>query len=253
MKTQKFDPNQAPINLEILSKCSFGINGAFTSQNEFHFIDYQRHLFKYNVVNKNITKIEHNLVQMECPRLLYIASKNYLMIFGGSYSNSILCCDLGTDLPLSQYEWKYYDMRMPQTVANHIYDVLHVFDNIILIFYWHSHDNDASIYFLDLLFNETHQVTKYKVPTYFNYYLDEGNIYAFKDRNNSIHIIHFTDGYHVKFNIFDIMPDTLQMKHRKHYQSLVFGYIRQMQNKSIVSNIPDALKRLILKYFPTFL
>ena len=95
-----------------------------------------------------------------------------------------------------------------------------------------------------------------EMKDYSNHILDgDGSltIYALKGFNNSVHLIDFKKGYHYKISLYKLIPDSLEKQYSSYYEPLVIGFIKQYENDNLTPNIPLVLKKLIWKYFPSFL
>eukprot|EP01084_Bolivina_argentea_P189505 325879_1 len=212
---------------------------------ECHILNHDMH-YKMDMKTKKVDKMKiSEFKNIKYPKLIYIESKKQLFSFGADKSDKIWYCNVNQQ----KYEWKLYDIKMPHIVGDELtYDILLVFDNIVFIFYfvrnWY-----LDIWCIDLLNNKLIK-TKYNTPI-LDLYTAE-NIYVMKDSDNYGYIVNFKSGKRYKFNVYDIIPKQVIKLHRKHYELLIIGFVKQQENELNMIRIPYVLKQLILLFFPLF-
>eukprot|EP01084_Bolivina_argentea_P127303 225160_1 len=220
--------------------------------NEYHILSNNSIHYVMDMNNKNINKMEiHKLKNnhTKCPKLLYIPFKQQLMAFGSHNSDKIWRCNIKQISNEQRHKGQLYHLKMPHSAGIDSFDILLAFDNIIFIFYFVK-NSYHDIWCIDLLNNKLIK-TKYNTPKFSEY---DQNIYVMKDSNNNGHIINFKSGEKYTFNLHNLIPKEVIKLHREHYSPLIIGYIKQEETKNDFSgNIPNALKELILYYFPLFI
>eukprot|EP01084_Bolivina_argentea_P150922 263493_1 len=135
-------------------------------------------------------------------------------------------------------------LEMPHSEYGYCYDVLNVFQNILVVFYW----NKREIYCLDLS-NLKWYKSKCLIPK--DLEKSTMNCYVIKMDTNA-HIIDFHKNINSKVNIYDLIPREMMISRRKYYKPLIMGYVRQTENKLSLHAIPLTLQMLILNYFQLF-
>ena len=56
-------------------------------------------------------------------------------------------------------------------------------------------------------------------------------------------------GKHIKADLHALIPNELLKSHRKYYQPLIMGYLREEENENNIPCVPFVLKTTILKLF----
>ena len=77
----------------------------------------------------------------------------------------------------------------------------------------------------------------------------EPQIFIIKNENNA-HILNFGTGKHIKVDLYKLLPMGLLNSHRKYYQPLIIGYLKEQENENNIQCIPCVLKIMILKFYP---
>eukprot|EP01084_Bolivina_argentea_P127304 225161_1 len=221
-------------------------------RNEYHILSNHSMHYKMDMNNKNINKMKINKFEnnnIKFPKILYIPFTQQLISFGSHNSDKIWYCNIKQISNKQKYDWQLYHLKMPHSAGIDSFDILLAFDNIIFIFYFVK-NSYHDIWCIDLLNNKLIK-TKYNTPKFSEY---DQNIYVMKDSNNNGHIINFKSGEKYTFNLHNLIPKEVIKLHREHYSPLIIGYIKQEETKNDFSgNIPNALKELILYYFPLFI
>ena len=224
---------------------------------EIHLFESSRH-FRFDTNKDEMTKcgtfnsLGRNAVRFVNP--IYIQSLQRLMLFGGNWNQEIFCCKL-YEKNQENYEWESYDKIMPHRAGWGSYHVILAFDVIVFVFYLRTAQN-YDIWCLDLKF-ESEEWYKCGYKCKGN---EDGAIeyqYVVKARNNDVHIIGFGDDTqcHTKVSLFDLVPMDLYEMHSKHYQLLVIGYFKKLNQESDLNypQIPSVLIDLVSLYYPALL
>ena len=188
-------------------------------------------------------------------RPIYIPSQQKLLAFCFLNAPWISNCKLeiiSLDLMNEAAEWQHYDdIQFNGWIHtfDDAYDAILGFANIILIFDFYNLD----IMCYHLLDNTSYK-SKCKIPETMKYNprgRSSGiNSFAIKNGDNNVHIINFGSGKHVQADLFKLIPTELLQSHRRHYQSLIMGYLREIENENNIPCIAFVLKTLIVKFFP---
>eukprot|EP01084_Bolivina_argentea_P277891 474593_1 len=198
------------------------------SIHECHILCNNSIHYKMDMNNNNITKTTIDTFKndgIKWPNLIYVPCKQQLISFGSNYWNEIWYCNIEELSNKQKYNWKLHELKMPHAVKVDYFDTLLAFDNIVFIFYFHNSYSD--IWCVDLLNNELVK-TKYNVP---KFTMCKWNIYVFKDSDNYGRIVNFKSGEHYKISLFDLIPKEVIKSHRKHYEPLIIGYIKEQEKK----------------------
>ena len=204
------------------------------SRNELHVIGSNTHyIYKFN--KNKIQRISSAKVDKLCSsNLLYIPSQNKLI------TNTMF------EYALDQSnEWKRTD-KLKFTHDVNVVDFILGFENIMFMFDV-TESYKFEIWCHHFLNNESSK-SKYKVPEIMKPY-DNPHVFVFKDGNHNAHILNFGTGAHVKVDLYKLIPNALLNSHRKYYQPLIMGYLREMENENNIPCIPVVLKTVILKCF----
>eukprot|EP01084_Bolivina_argentea_P075126 136213_1 len=192
--------------------------------NQAHILLDDKH-YKYDIKHKTMIQLKGNsaLNGIVYAHLLYIPIKKQLMFLGSSFDSKILSCDIQQNSDQTEYEWKMCKLKMPRAAEHCTYDTLLGFDNILFVFYFVEKD----IYLLDLLNNKWFK-SKYSLPNFGG----GNNTYIFVVQNNySAHFIYFYNKIHYKVCLFDLIPKEIVISHRKYYNGLIMGYLREQLSK----------------------
>ena len=73
--------------------------------------------------------------------------------------------------------------------------------------------------------------------------------FVIKDGNDYAHILDIKSRKHVKIDLYKLIPNEILKSHRKYYQALIVGYLRERENENDIPCIPFVLKTLILEFF----
>eukprot|EP01084_Bolivina_argentea_P292657 503168_1 len=199
--------------------------------------------YKYNIETKSITTLKHCSLDINRhPKVIYIPFLQKLFIFGSNMNKTILHCNV------NNFEWVKYNLTMPFEVHDVDYDILLGFENVLFVFYFDGKHNGA-VYALDLFFNKWYKSNHYlpHQQTCFQ----QCNMYVVKNKYDA-HLLDFDQSKHFKVSLFDLMPTELVMVHRKYYNKLIMGYLRERENQSLIPIMPHVLKVLILNFFQMF-
>jgi len=130
------------------------------------------------------------------------------------------------------------------------YDVLLAFDHLLFTFYF-KRSGCCNIWILDLLKEQWFE-SNYQTPDYIG---KDANTYVLQTEKEKqwCHIMDFRNGHHLKVSLLDLIPKDLTKVYRQHYDPLVIGYIKQNENTNLIPTIPLVLKKLIGRYFPSFI
>eukprot|EP01084_Bolivina_argentea_P141481 248595_1 len=131
---------------------------------------------------------------------------------------------------------------MPYEVEDDLYYDIVSFGDTIICFYF-GDSGQFDILCLDLLCYQWFK-SKVCVPNSIDWFA-----HCIKTIDDYIHILHKD---HFKLNVYELFPNDMVVSRRKHYNKLVMGYIKQEENKHMISNVPCVLKQLILLYFQLF-
>ena len=221
------------------------------SRNELHIIEHNAHDILRFISDNQIELIAEKAVNFEHDsfedqNLLYIPSQQKLMTF--CFSNGQLKI-IGLDLMNKSAEWKQYHQIKFNGYVRNTYDVILGFANIVLIFDL----NQLEIWCYHLLDNTSYK-SNCKIPETMKYtgetYAGCNHPFVIQDDHNNAHIFDLSSGKHVQVDLFELIPRELLQSHRKYFQSLVIGYLRERENENNISCIPFVLKTLILKFLP---
>ena len=144
------------------------------------------------------------------------------------------------------YKWKSLGIQLPFN-----YQFTLAFNHIVIIYPDPKQTNVNStrdIYCIDLKCKKFFVSNKSCMKLY-----PSGVI--LKGKDNMGHYINFDDGnkFHYKWSLSQIIPDELSSVYRNTYDKpLVIGYIREKET-IYTMNIPDYLKYIVSRYYPTFL
>eukprot|EP01084_Bolivina_argentea_P052370 96221_1 len=175
--------------------------------NEIHILSFNtHHIFKTKC--ESFTKCQHN-ISFNSAKLVYIPSKQQLMIFGATKNDRIYSYDM------QQYEWKQYGVTMPYCISGQDYQTLLGFENVLFAFYSKPNGN-YEIYLFDLLSNKWFK-SKYFMPK------EVLACYHFVKNNNNAHFLELSKKKHFKVCLYDLIPNELVISHRKYYKDLIMG------------------------------
>ncbi len=209
---------------------------------EIHILDYNWDHYKFNITNKQTIRMKSK-TKMHCsgipyPKLFYIKSHEKMYVFGGNDSKKIVS--------YNNNKWKMNQLEMPHSTHHQHYDILNGFDNILVVVYFKC----QQIYILNLLQMKWYQCKN--VPAAMHHFKEvRWHMHAIQIDIN-IHFMCFVNGTHFTANIFDIIPAEIIISHRKHFEHLIIGYIRNKVNKLSLQSIPLTLQMLILNFFQLF-
>eukprot|EP01083_Nonionella_stella_P051498 136745_1 len=184
---------------------------------------------------------------VQCPKLIYVPFKKQLMIFGSDGDDTIWKYH-ETEMELWNGLWKQLDVTMPCVVDDdRDYDVVLAFEYLLFVLYYTQSGVDCGnrIHCFDLL-NECWFDTKMKVPKSVHYG------WSLKTKCNDIHIVDCNDNNRFKISLHDLIPKALIRTHRKRYDPLITGYIKEQETQLTIPSVPFVLKQLILNLFPLF-
>ena len=219
--------------------------------NEVHIYSDSNQL-KFIGNNKSLIKLKENKLvsQLLNAKLLYIELTNQLMIFGASYRDQIYFCNVN-DNNQTNYKWQLYSKKLHYKCSAEKYDVILAFKHLIFVFYRDIYNKEKqNIYCLDLLNNNSWYKSTYQIP----WSCIRCNLV--KSVNN---FIYFIPAYgtrkkkYFKVSLYDLIPESITKFYQKHYELLVFGYIKQFETTISNPNIPITLMKLIANYYPSFI
>eukprot|EP01084_Bolivina_argentea_P257621 434070_1 len=217
--------------------------------NEIHILSInektEKSHYKFNVETKEAITLKINselpLHFPEYPKLVYIKELQKLYVFGGK-SNDLI-------FSYNNNKWIINKLTMPYSRHYFSYDILNEFNNILLAVYFSHHLRTKEIFILDLLLFKWYK-SEYSVPN--DWKTSSYNLYAMK-KDNEIYIFNFKKGISFQINIYDIIPREIIISNRRHFKSLIMGYIREKERElSFQKSVPPELKMIILNYFPLF-
>ena len=214
----------------------------YGARGNIHFIfDAKNQRFREIDVHKQIN------IASYYRKLTYIPCTKQLIIAGGDRSDNIYICNIDTNEYQYDYKWHKSRLKMPRKVYCERYYKIVPFGDILFVFYLHTiHFNN--IWILDLI-KQKWFISEYNVPKCFG-----RRTHLIRDKNDQdIHLLEFQDQLHFKVNGYELIPSTLILIRRKHYHSLIMGYIRHEEKQKNIPNIPSVLKQLILMFYPLIL
>ena len=229
--------------------------------NEFHVFgdgNFETH-FKWNKNNflkpiEILDGIENNKIFRDSA-FIYSRKTERMYMFGGWNGIFLDCicyediwyCDVKKGV-YNDYQWKLSSLKMPQK-QKHFATVL-AFECLVFVFYIRN-DLDKSIWCLDLI-----QKKWYKSHKLFpcNY----GTADAVKTKDNHIHFIccdWSNAPYHIRLNLYDIVPLELVNEYEKKWRPVIYGYVKEIQMMDDMLRdviVPISLIEMILKFYPLF-
>eukprot|EP01084_Bolivina_argentea_P308140 532736_1 len=231
---------------EVVSRIShtflsnISVTSSVTPSNHIHIMGDK--YFRYNIDNGNVNEL---LCEFTNPQLVYVPYKTQLFIFGSDQCNKIFYKNLNET---NKSKWSEYRLQMPHAVESiFTYDVVLAFDTLLFMFYCNE-DSHGDVFCLDLMYSKLYRI-KYTLPLSLGIY---DGIYAFKAKNNNVHIVNFWTGQHVKASLFDLIPLEVQKCYSLYFKPLVMGFIREIEFTCVISNIPFSIKILIWHFLPSF-
>ena len=190
-------------------------------------------------------KIEHVNIN-DCDKLL---------LFGGYYSDSdseyfddIQSYDITQDAETrEQKSWTKLDVKLPYKEDEDNYFAVIGFDTIL--FYFNKLERD--IFCLDLLITNKWYKSHKQLP------IDIANAKPRDIVNTKDNYAHVMGGrwksIHVKFALYDVIPEELISIYQNNSEPLIMGYIKFWVEQNYNILIPNALKYLICQFYPSLL
>ena len=241
------------------SFCAFNLETKEMKYDTFHFLRKYGSISKYipsrnelHIIADNfmhcIFRVDDNnkIQRISSTKVDYLYSLKLLYI---PYQYKLITTNM-LEYALDQSnEWKQnYKLKLIHNVNGDDFEIDFIldFENIMFMFYFEE-DYNFEIWCHHLLNNESFK-SDYRVPKIM---YNDGNrgVFVIKDGNHNAHILHFGSGAHVKVDLYKLIPKELLKSHRKHYQPLIMGYLREEENESNISCIPAVLKTIILTFF----